>query len=161
DDVLIVIDEDAATRAAIGTDALLRLEEPDPMFVQEVLAAQGPNRTEIDHVAREFVVDWPARENIDLGMMAAVDDVQLRRTANFAREANTARTHDAAIREERDVLADIGLVGRLVLVVDHPAGRPPETIAVILQMTFAGLVAHGAIERVVEQQRLERLMLGV
>ena len=36
-----------------------------------------------------------------------------------------------------------------------------ELVAVVLQLALAGLVAHRAVERVVEQQAFERLRLGV
>ena len=39
--------------------------------------------------------------------------------------------------------------------------RLAEAVAVVLQHAFAGLVADGAIERMVEQDAFERLLLGV
>ena len=94
-------------------------------------------------------------------MIAAVNDLQLGGTADLAREANTSRTHNAAVGEQGDLVADVGLVGRLVLVVDHSALRPAEAETVILQQALAGLVAHGTIEWMIEEQRLEGLHLSV
>ena len=59
------------------------------------------------------------------------------------------------------LLADVRLVGRRVLVVDHPALRLAEVVAEVLQQALAGLVADGAVERMVEQQVFEGLLLGV
>src|SRR6266436_3061030 len=44
DDVLVLVHEDAAARTAIRANAFLRLEEPDALLVEEVLAAQGTHR---------------------------------------------------------------------------------------------------------------------
>src|SRR5207237_201086 len=107
DDVLVAVEVDAASRRAVSTDAFLRLEIPDPLFVEEVLAAQRPDRTEVDDVAGELVVERFAGEDVDLGMMAAMGDLQLGLSADLAGEADAASTHDTAIGEEGDVVADI------------------------------------------------------
>ena len=49
------------------------------MLVEEILAAQGPDRAEIDDVAGQLVVERLAGEDVDLGVVAAVDDLQLGR----------------------------------------------------------------------------------
>src|SRR5437660_46488 len=77
DNVLVAIGPDAAAGAAVGANAPLRLEEPDALLVQEVLAAQGADRTQIDDVAGQLVVARLAGEDVDLGVVAAVDDLQL------------------------------------------------------------------------------------
>src|SRR5439155_10911874 len=100
DDVLVFIDEDAAPGAAIRADGLVRFEGPNALLVKEVFTAQGPHRAEIDDVAGQLVVARLAGEDVDLRMVAAVDDLQLRRAADFPREADAARAHDAAIREQ-------------------------------------------------------------
>src|SRR5262249_36523485 len=147
-DVLVMIDEDATARTTIRTDALLILQVPDPLLVEEILAAQGSDRTQIDHVAGQFIVTGFAGKDVDFRMVAAVDDLQLGGAADLAREADAARAHDTAVREQGDLVADVGLVGRLVLFVDHPALRPAVVVAEILQQALARLVADGTVERV-------------
>ena len=66
-------------------------------------------------------------------MIAPVDDLQLGRAADFARKADAARTHDAAVREQADRVADVRLVGRSILLVDHPALGAAEVVAEILE----------------------------
>ena len=161
DDVLIRIEMDAAAGAAIRANAVRILEVPDALLVKEVLAAQGADRADIHDIAGQLVVARLAGEDIDFRMVAAVNDLQLGCAADLAGETHAARAHDAAVRKQGDLIADVVLIGRLILVVDHPALRPAETETVILQEALAGFVAHGTVERVIEKQRLERLHLGV
>jgi hypothetical protein len=100
DDVLVVIDVDAAAGRAAGADAALRLEEPDALFVQEILVCQGADRAQIDDVARQRIVDWIAREDVDLAVMPAIGHLQFGAAGNLAREADAARAHDAAVGEQ-------------------------------------------------------------
>src|SRR5262249_39323340 len=141
---------DAAPGRAIGTHTLLGLEKPHALLVQEVFAAQRADGTKVDDIAGQLVIDRLARKDVDLGVMPAADDLQLRRAADLAREADAARAHDAAISEEANMLADVVLVRRRILVVDHPARRPAKTIAVILQQTLTRLVTDGAVERMIQ-----------
>src|SRR6202011_1260000 len=116
----------AAPGAAVGADALLRFQVPDALLVEEVLAAEGADGAQIDDVAGQLVVQWLAGEDVDLGVAAAVDDLQLGGAGNLAREADAARAHDAAVGKERDLVGELRLVGRLVLLVHHPAFRAAE-----------------------------------
>src|SRR5438128_2711069 len=52
-------------------------------------------------------------------------------------------------------------VRRLIFLVDHATLRSAEAETIILQQTLAGFVAYGAVERMIEQQRFEGLLLGV
>ena len=50
---------------AAGADAAVPPHEPDPLLVQKILVAQRPDRAEIDHVARELVVQREAGHDVD------------------------------------------------------------------------------------------------
>ncbi len=69
------------------------LEEPHALLVEKVLAAQGADRAEIDDVAGQLVVDRLAGEDVDLGMMAAVDHLQLGACRQISRVKRTQREH--------------------------------------------------------------------
>src|SRR5205085_863519 len=112
DDVLVAVEVDAAAGGTVGANAVFRLEVPDAVLVQEVLAAQGPDRAQVHNVAGQLVVEGLAGEDVDFRVVAAVDDLQLRLAADLAREAHAARAHDAAVGEQGDVVADAGFVGR-------------------------------------------------
>src|SRR5438132_13978935 len=92
----------AAASAAIRADAFCFLQVPDALLVQEILAAEGADRTEIDDVAGQLVLQRVTGEDVDLGPVAAIDDLQFGRARNLARETNAARAHDAAIGEQGD-----------------------------------------------------------
>ncbi len=121
DDVFVAVEENAATRRAVGTDTVLRLEVPDAVLVEEVLATQGTDGAQVHHVARQLVVERLVGKDVDFAVMAAVDDLQFGGAADLAGEADAARAHDAAVGEQGNVVADVRLVGRRVLVVDHAA----------------------------------------
>src|SRR5205085_5973728 len=57
DDALVAVAINTAPRRAVGADALFRLEVPDAVLVQEVLAAQRPDRTEVHDIPRQLVVE--------------------------------------------------------------------------------------------------------
>src|SRR5262249_51416686 len=59
-----------------------------------------------------------------------------------------------------NIVAKVRLVGRGELVVHHPAVGMAVAVAIVLQLALAGLVAYRTIERVIEEQALERLGLG-
>ena len=79
DDVLIAVQLNATAGRTIGANALLGLQVPDALLVEKILAAQRADRAEIDDIAGQLVVERIAGENVDLGMMAAIDDLQLGR----------------------------------------------------------------------------------
>ena len=151
DVILVLFDRDRAARRAAGADALVLLEEPHALLIEEVLIAQRTDRAQVDNVAREFVVQGKARQNIDLFVAAAVDDHQLARAADLAAEAHAARAHHATVDEQGDGIphvaaaagerADVGAA--LVL---------PMLEVIILQTAFACLVADRAVDRMIDQQ---------
>ena len=82
---------------------------PDPLLIEEVARAQRSDRAEIDHIAGQLVIDRPAREDVDFGLVAALHDLQLARAADFAREPHAARAQDAPLGVEDD-LAELGVL---------------------------------------------------
>ena len=101
-----------------------------------------------------------AGKDVDLLVRAAVDDLQLGRAADLAREPHAAGAHDAAVGEQRDLVADVVLVRLDVLRLLQPAVAAAVVEAVVLQEALARLVAGRAIERMIEQQVFERRLLG-
>ena len=161
DDVFVRIRVRGTSGAASGTYAVRRLQIPDALFVEEVLAAQRPDGAEIDDVAGQFVLQRPTGEDVDFLVVPATHDGKFRRAADLAREPHAPRTHDAAIREQRDFRTEFRLVRRRILVVHHSRFGAAVLEAVILELALAGFIAHGAIERVVDEQAFERVGLGL
>ena len=73
-----------------GQTLFARLQPPDALLVEKILAAQRTDRAEIDHVAGQLVVARLARENVDLLVRAAIDNLQFGGAADLAREADAA-----------------------------------------------------------------------
>jgi hypothetical protein len=126
---------------------------PDTLPVEERLVEQGADWTEIHHVAGQGVIDRSARKDIDLGAVGPPDDLQFARLGDLAGEPDAAGAHDAP------VLVQLDLVGDVFARVDDPlldvtVVSLPVIEAEILQAAFSGLVADGAVERMVDQEVL-------
>ncbi len=126
-------------------------EEPEALLVEEVLVEQGADGAEIDDVAGEGVVAGLAGEDVDLGVAAASHHLELAGVGDLAGEPDAPRAHDAAVLVELDGVGDIlaGVDGPLL---DEAVDRLAVLVAVVLQAALAGLVADGAVERVVDQE---------
>jgi len=119
DDVLVRIDVGAAPGRTAVTHAVGGLQIPDALFVEEVLAAERADRTEINDVPGELVLQRSTWENVNLFVVPATGDVQFRGAADFARESHAPRTHDAAVGEERDGAGKLRFVRWHVLHIHH------------------------------------------
>ena len=99
-------------------------------------------------------------ERRDLAAVSAVDDVDLRVALDVAHEAHAPRAEDAAVAVEHQRRAEVD-IGLHALAVEsaarklHAALVRPECVRKILERALAALVAHGAVEGVVDQQQLE------
>jgi len=120
-----MIGVDATSRCYSRHQTLLAdCEEPHALLVPEksLLPARRPDR--IPHIAGELVVERFSPGRCRFGVVTSIDHLQLGggRQSN-AREADTARAHDAAIREQGNLVTELRLVGRLIFVVDHSLWR--------------------------------------
>ena len=153
DGVLIVLGVDRATGGAATADVGLPLHEPDTLLVEEVLVAESAHRAEVDDVAGELVVEWMAREDVDLFFTTTGRYHQLCGARNFASEPHAPRAHDAAIDEERDGRADVATAAREGMEIGA-ALRLAVLEVVVLEQAFARLVADRAVDRMVDEERL-------
>src|SRR5262249_48490613 len=80
--------------------------------------------------------------------------------AHVRAEARAAVTEDAALAVERDRRRDRDRLLERLLLVDHPRVAGPVAERQILQRALAALVADGAVERVVDEDELERPVLS-
>src|SRR5690606_6507944 len=111
-------------------------------------------------VHRQRVVERAPGEDGDLAAVAAVDHAEFARAGDFLGEAHAARADDAA----RAPVLDVGTHGGLRLA-DFLLGEATVVAAVlhavVLQLALAGLVALGAVERVVDEQELHHALAGL
>ena len=149
----IFLGTDVAAGGAAGANRLVAREEPDALLVKEVVVQERADRAKIDDVAGERVVERVAGKDVDLRVAAATHHHQFIRSGDLAGEPDAAGTHDAA------VLVQLNRLRNLLPRFDHPflneaMGRLAVIEAVVLEATLAGLVADGAIERVIGQEIL-------
>ncbi len=155
---LVVVDADGTALRATGANAVRLLEEPDPLIHQEIFIQQRPHRTDIDHVALKCILQRHPGKDVDLRTAAAIHDAKLTRPRDLIAEANAPRAHHAAILIKQRLAADV-LLRVLILRLDHPARRMTELLAVVLQVALARLIAHRAVQRMIQQEILHAVLL--
>jgi hypothetical protein len=64
-----------------------------PTEVAERLRGDRAHRTDVDHVAGQLGIDRAADEGLDLGVLAAMGDAQLRHAGHFLAMKRTQRVH--------------------------------------------------------------------
>src|SRR5262249_1396935 len=107
-------------------------QAPNPLLVQKILASQGADGAEVNNIGGQLVINRLIGEDVDLGVMAPVDDLQLSRAGDLARKADAARAHNATIGEERNIATEDGFVRRRILFIDHPGFGVAELVAEVL-----------------------------
>src|SRR5689334_4004745 len=98
----------------------------------------------------------------DEGVVAALEEHQLVVLGDLLREAHAAVAEDAALAVDRHEWRDLEWLLEVALGLDH--ARPARAPAVrdVLQRALAALVAHRAVERVVDEQELDdRVLRGL
>ena len=98
-----------------------------------------------------------AGEDVDLGVVAPPHHLELAGLGDLAGEPDAPGAHDAAVLVELDQVGDV-LAGVDEPLLDEPVGRLAVLVAVILQAALAGLVADGAVERVVDQEQYSMII---
>ena len=76
-------------------------------------------------------------------------------------EAGAAAALDAALPVEQHQLGDGDRLLEVALLLDEPALARPVGQGLVLEGALAALVAHRAVERVVDEQELEHPVLGL
>ena len=133
---------------------------PRPRLEPVVARRDRADRADVHQVAGEQRDDALFLERRDLAAVAALGDADLRVAVHFAHEPHAARAEDAAVAVEHQRRPEVD-VGLHALAVEHaarelhPAALGAERVREILERALAALVAHRAVERVVDQQELE------
>ena len=148
----------------VGAEAVVRRDQrvlrhfPRPRAVAERLAVERADRTQVDDVARQLVVDALLDVGADLAVLATVVGAEFLHARDVLPEAHAARAVDAARHVGGDEWTD-------VLVLDHAlalvVARNVAAIAhgQILQLAFAALIADRAVERMIDQQEFHHRLL--
>ncbi len=151
-----MVDLDVAAVGARAAHRLGALEVPDAGAKAKITIGQRADRADVDHVARVRVVEGPPRGEVQVDVVAALVEGELARVRHLVQEADAARAQHAALLVEDDERADrlrllLAHLGRQ----GHAAPLPVVVHVVLLQLALARLVAHRAVDRVVDQEELE------
>ena len=156
--VLHLHDDVAAERVMAGHAATAR-QLPGAGRVAKRLGRQRADRAQVDHVARQLVIDGLVDERQDLGVLAAPGHAEFHLAGDLLAKAHAARAVNAARhllgRHQRaQALVKDDALGLVVA-----AGRTTIADRQVLQLALAALVADRAVERVIDQQELHHRLL--
>ncbi len=150
----------AAHRARLA-GRLGLLEVPGAGLEAVRLGRQRAHGADLHGVAAEVRRERVVGEGVDLGVVAPVHEVDQRVAGHLLGEARAAVAQDAALAVEEDHVADRDRLLLVALLLDEARLAGPVGHRLVLQRALAALVAHGAVERVVDQQELEHPVLGL
>src|SRR3546814_7847051 len=123
------------------------------------LGGEGPDRADLDGVAREVRGEGLVGERVDLGLGATVDEVDEGVAGDLIGEAGAAVAEDAALAVEVDEVGDRDRLLEVDLLLDEPGLAGTVGVGLVLQRALAALVAHRAVEGVVGEEELEHALL--
>jgi hypothetical protein len=149
-----------AADRALAADGGHVLDLPRPAAEAVRGRGQCADRAQLGHVARELAVVGPVLERRDDRVRAAVLGHQLRVAGHALGEAGAAIAEDAALTVELDQRRDRDRLLRRALGQRHARVAGAVAEGQVLQRTLAALVAHRAVERVVQEQDLEHGVLA-
>jgi hypothetical protein len=144
-----------------GAGGLDDVEVPRPGLEPVGLGGEGAHRADLHGVAGEVRRERVIGEGVDLGAVAAVLEVDQRVAGHVLGEPGAAVAEDAPLPVEVDVVGDGDRLLVVPLLLDEPALARAEGHGVVLEGALAALVAHRAVERVVDEQELEDPVLGL
>ena len=152
---------DPAPDRAGGAGRLDLVEIPRPRGEPVGRGGQRADRADLDGVAREVGGEGQLGEDPDLQQLAAANEIDLGLPRDLVGEAHTAAALDAALAVEQHELRDGDRLLEVALLLDEArlAGAVGEGL--VLQRALAALVAHRAVEGVVDEQELEDAVLGL
>ena len=132
---------------------------PRPALEAVLRRQERADRAELGHVAGEGARVGQVLEGRDHRHRAAVGGDELVVLAHVRAEAGAAVTEDAALAVERDRGRDRDRLLEGELLEAHPRVARPVAEGEVLQRALAALVADRAVERVVDEDELERRVL--
>src|SRR3954468_72831 len=148
-----------ATGRAVLADAR-RGDEVERARAEAVLrAGEGADRADLHGVAGEIGVERLVGVDRNLFECASLEQLDERVTGDLLREPRAPRTEHAPLAVEQHLRGDGDrLLEGALLVAEAALGRPVGE-GLVLQRALAALVADRAVERVVEEQELQRSLL--
>src|SRR5580765_24763 len=152
-------DVDVAADGAEAAHARDVLDLPRPSFEAIRRRGERADGTELDHVPAERCAVRLVLERCDLSRGAAIAGDQLVVLGDDLAEARAAVAEDATLAVERDQWRDRDRLVERPLRERHACVARPVAEGQVLQRTLAALVADRTVERVVDEDELERCVL--
>ena len=121
---------------------------------------QRPHRADLDDVAAVVAVVRLVLVDRHLLQRPPLEQLDERVAGDLAGEAGAAGAEDAALPVEQDRLGDLDRLLVVALGLDEAGLAGAVGHGLVLERALAALVAHGAVERVVDQQQLEVALLA-
>ena len=147
------VDEDVRAGAAIHIDRRGFLEKPDAHLEAEVIGGEGADGADVGGIEGVIVIEATAGMDGEGGVGAALGESEHGILRDFIHEADTTGTHDAALVVEPDARADINVFRFFHLHVHKAGYAAPVADGLFLEAAFAGLVADGAVEGMVDEEK--------
>ncbi len=152
---------DVAADGAEAADGRDVLDLPRPRLEPVLRRGQRADGAELDHVAAERRAIRLVLEGRDQRLGAAVPGHELPVLGDVRGEPRAAVTEDAALAVERDRRRDGNRLVERPLGKRHPRRAGAVLERQILERALAALVADRAVERVVDEDELERRLLSL
>ena len=152
---------DVAADRAEAADGGDVLDLPRPRLEAVLRRGERADRAELDHVAAERRAVALVLEGRDQRLGAAVPRDELPVLGDVGREARAAVAEDAALAVERDRRRDRDRLVERALRKRHPRLARAVLERQVLERALAALVADRAVERVVDEDELERRVLAL
>lgn len=159
--ILTAADEDVAAGAAVRIDGLGLLEEPDAHLEAEILGSQCADGTDVDGVKGIVAVEPLARMNREMRVAAAIDESQAIILRDLVHETDAARAENAALIIEDDPLTDVDMLRLLHLGILEAGVGVSVFDGELLQAALTRLVADGAVQRVVDEEKLHDALAAI
>ena len=153
--VCAAIQSHIAADRTVDADAGRALDLPGAVGEAGDAVGQRADRTEVDDVAAGLGVHGAAGLDVDDGVVAALEQPQLRLVLPFLQVADAAPAEYAALLVQHDRVGDVVVLFGEPLRFDQLADARPKAHRLVLQWALAALVADRAVERVIEQDEGE------
>ena len=161
--ILAFVPKSYVAVALVGSAVAVRIHglgEPHALFEAPGFIGERAHRAHVDDVAAELVIDDVFDVGTDFRRIAAAQHAVHAVGRELVGHVHTTVAQDAARHVQLNERADVDFLERAALFL--VAGRAQAVLkGEVLQVALAGLVAHRAVERVVDEQHFHNALAHV
>eukprot|EP00123_Amoebidium_parasiticum_P005546 comp16716_c0_seq1/m.14993 comp16716_c0_seq1/g.14993 ORF comp16716_c0_seq1/g.14993 comp16716_c0_seq1/m.14993 type:complete len:734 (+) comp16716_c0_seq1:240-2441(+) len=158
------IDPDVASSSIENIDGLRLAQLPWAGSESIGLGREGTHGAQVDDVARHLRLEHLLDVRADLHVVATASGAQVLHAGHLVGKAHTTRALDAAGHLHLDKGTNVLVLNSALACKVHvgeAAAVAAEHKGLVLQVALATLVAHGAVQRVVDQKELHNSLAGL